>query len=70
LEKVVKREAVKDLSSWFEAVSLGLKPPVSKNDYSPQSNTEVKKAWIHTSSPPYIFMPCRRHYFYLGKSRL
>ena len=57
-EEVLKRKTVTDFFSWFEAVILGLKPPGSENNYSPQSDTEVKKAWIHTSPPPYFLMPC------------
>jgi hypothetical protein len=34
------------------AVSLGVKPPVRKADYSPPSSSKVKKAWSSTSSPP------------------
>jgi hypothetical protein len=37
------------------AVSPGVKQPGREADYSPTS-TEVKKTWIYTSSPPYLFM--------------
>jgi hypothetical protein len=36
-------------------LSLGLKRPGREADHSPTS-AEVKKTWIYTSAPPYVFM--------------
>jgi hypothetical protein len=35
---------------------LGVKPQGREADHSPPTSTEVKKTWIHTSAPPYVFM--------------
>jgi hypothetical protein len=34
----------------------GLKRPGREADHSPPANAEIKKMWIYTSTPPYIFM--------------
>jgi hypothetical protein len=34
----------------------GVKRPGRKADHSPPTNAEVKKMWIYTSTPPYVFM--------------
>jgi hypothetical protein len=34
----------------------GVKRPESEADHSPAINAEVKKMWIYTSTPPYVFM--------------
>jgi hypothetical protein len=34
----------------------GVKRPGGEADHLPQTNDEVKKIYIHTSTPPYIFM--------------
>jgi hypothetical protein len=36
--------------------SLGVKRPVSEADYSLPATAEVKKMWVYTSTPPYVFM--------------
>jgi hypothetical protein len=38
------------------ALSPGAKQPGREADHSPPASTEVKKTWIYTSSPPYVFM--------------
>jgi hypothetical protein len=38
------------------AVSSGLKRPGREDDHSPPTSAEVKKTWIYTSTPPYVFM--------------
>jgi hypothetical protein len=35
--------------------SLGTKEPGYEADHSPSTNAEVKKTWIYTSTPPYVF---------------
>jgi hypothetical protein len=30
--------------------------PGYKTDHSPPTSTEVKKTWVYTSTPPYVFM--------------
>jgi hypothetical protein len=37
-------------------LSLGVKRLGSEADHSPPSNTEVKNAWIYTSTPQYALM--------------
>jgi hypothetical protein len=34
----------------------GLKRPGREADHSPPASAEVKKTWIYTSAPPYVFM--------------
>jgi hypothetical protein len=34
----------------------GVKRPGFEPDYSPPTSAEVKKMWIYTSTPPYVFM--------------
>jgi hypothetical protein len=36
-------------------LSLGVKRPGSEADYSFQTNAEIKKIWIYTSTPKYVF---------------
>jgi hypothetical protein len=35
---------------------LGVKRPGREADHSPPTSAEVKKMWIYTSTPPYVFM--------------
>jgi hypothetical protein len=35
---------------------LGVKRPEREADHSPPTSAEVKKMWISTSTPPYVFM--------------
>jgi hypothetical protein len=34
----------------------GVKRPGPEVDHSPPTSAEVKKMWIYTSTPPYVFM--------------
>jgi hypothetical protein len=34
----------------------GVKRPELEDDNSPPANAEIKKMWIYTSTPPYVFM--------------
>jgi hypothetical protein len=36
--------------------SPGVKRPKREADHSPPTSAEVKKTWIYTSTPPYVFM--------------
>jgi hypothetical protein len=38
------------------ALSPGVKWPGLEADHSPPTSAEVKKIWIYTSTPPYVFM--------------
>jgi hypothetical protein len=38
------------------ALSLGVKRPGREADHSSPASEEVKKMWIYTSIPPYVFM--------------
>jgi hypothetical protein len=38
------------------ALSPGVKWQGREADHSPPTNAEVKKMWIYTSTPPYVFM--------------
>jgi hypothetical protein len=38
------------------ALSSGVKRPRREADHSPPTNTVLKNTWIHTSTPPYVFM--------------
>jgi hypothetical protein len=38
------------------ALSPDVKRPGRETDHSPPTSAEVKKMWIYTSTPPYIFM--------------
>jgi hypothetical protein len=40
----------------MRALSPGLKRPGSETYYSPPTSDEVKKIWIYTTIPPYVFM--------------
>jgi hypothetical protein len=37
-------------------LSLGVKRQVCKADHSSPANTDIKKIWIYTFTPPYAFM--------------
>jgi hypothetical protein len=37
-------------------LSPGVKQPVREADHSPPTSAEVKKTWVYTSTPPYVFM--------------
>jgi hypothetical protein len=37
-------------------LSPGLKQQGRKADHSPLANAEIKKRWIYTSTPPYVFI--------------
>jgi hypothetical protein len=39
-----------------EALSAEVKRPEREAVYLPPANAEVKKTWIYTSTPPYVFM--------------
>jgi hypothetical protein len=39
-----------------EALSPGVKRPGCEADQSPTTNAAIKKMWIYTSTPPYVFM--------------
>jgi hypothetical protein len=42
---------------WVSGVLLpGIKRPGRETDHSPPASAEVKKTWIYTSTPPYVFM--------------
>jgi hypothetical protein len=36
--------------------SRGVKRPGREADHSPPTSAEVKKTWMYTSTPPYVFM--------------
>jgi hypothetical protein len=38
------------------ALSPRVKRPEHEADHSPPTSAEVKKTWIYTSTPPYVFM--------------
>jgi hypothetical protein len=38
------------------ALSLGVKRPGREADHSPPTRAEIKKTWVYTSTPPYVFM--------------
>jgi hypothetical protein len=38
-----------------EALSLGVKQPGRETDHSSPASTQVKKTWVYTSTPPYVF---------------
>jgi hypothetical protein len=38
------------------AVSLGARRPGREADHSPPTSAKVKKTWIYTSTPSYVFM--------------
>jgi hypothetical protein len=37
------------------AVSPGIKQSGLEADHSPPTSAEVKKTWVYTSTPPYVF---------------
>jgi hypothetical protein len=39
-----------------EALSPVVKRPGREADHSPPTSAEIKKMWIYTSAPPYVFM--------------
>jgi hypothetical protein len=47
------------------ALSPGVKRPGCEAGHSPPSSAEVKKMWIYTSTPPYVFMAQCLIQFYL-----
>jgi hypothetical protein len=38
------------------AIFPGVKLPEREADHSPPTSVEVKKMWIYTATPPYVFM--------------
>jgi hypothetical protein len=40
----------------YRGLFLGVKRPGREADHSPRTSAEVKKMWIYTSTPPYVFM--------------
>jgi hypothetical protein len=38
------------------ALSPGVKRPGREADHSPPTSAEVKKTWIYTFTPPYVFV--------------
>jgi hypothetical protein len=42
---------------WVQwSLSQGVKRPGREDDHSPPTIAEVKKTWVYTSTPPYVFM--------------
>jgi hypothetical protein len=42
---------------WVPGVlSPGVERPGREADHSPPTSAEIKKMWIYTSTPPYVFM--------------
>jgi hypothetical protein len=37
-------------------MGIAVKQPVREADLSVPTSTEVKKTWVYTSTPPYVFM--------------
>jgi hypothetical protein len=37
-------------------IEKGAKRPWHEVDHSPPTSVEVKKTWVYTSTPPYVFM--------------
>jgi hypothetical protein len=37
-------------------LASGVKLQVREADHSPPTSVEVKKTWLYTSTPPYVFM--------------
>jgi hypothetical protein len=44
------------LSNGYRGLSPGVKRPGRESDHSPPTSAEVKKTWVYTSTPPYLFM--------------
>jgi hypothetical protein len=45
------------LSNWFWGLfPPGVKRPEREADHPPPTSAEVKKMWIYTTTPPYVFM--------------
>jgi hypothetical protein len=44
------------LSSWYRGLPPGVKRPGSETDHSPPTSSEIKKMWLYTSTPIYVFM--------------
>jgi hypothetical protein len=40
---------------WVSELSPGVKRPGREADYSPQTNADIKKTFICTTAPPYVF---------------
>jgi hypothetical protein len=38
------------------ALSPAVKRPEREAEHSPPTSDEVKKTWVYTSTPPYVFM--------------
>jgi hypothetical protein len=38
------------------ALSPGVKRPECEADHLPSTSADVKKTWVYTSTPPYVFM--------------
>jgi hypothetical protein len=38
------------------ALFPGVKRPGREADHSPPTSAEVKKTWVYTSTPPYVYM--------------
>jgi hypothetical protein len=43
-------------NGYWGALYPGVKRPGREADHSPQTSAEVKKTWIYTSTPPYVFI--------------
>jgi hypothetical protein len=39
-----------------EVLSPRVKQPGREGDHSPPTSAEIKKTWLYTSTPPYVFM--------------
>jgi hypothetical protein len=45
------------LSNWYQRLfHQGVKKPWREADHSPPTRAKVKKMWVYTSTPPYVFM--------------
>jgi hypothetical protein len=44
------------IQSVLGAVSLGVKRQGHETDHSPPTSAEIKKMWIYSSTPQYVFM--------------
>jgi hypothetical protein len=54
LLNVVKTGSAALLASY--PMGTAVKRPEGEADHSPAINAEDENAWIHTSTPPYVFM--------------
>jgi hypothetical protein len=55
--EIIKQEVNLQLSS-IGVSSSRVKRPARETKQSLPSSDEVKIVWSHTSTPPYVFMPC------------